>query len=178
MSGGLKVSERAVSILRAWLFDHCLHLYPTDTDKHILATQTGLTRNQTDLSITLPTLVTRNNGFAARSVDQVSKWFINARVRLWKRMVEEKRKEWPKLKLTRKRGSYNQANDNAESLNMSPIPDKEVECSRVSPSEQEFERTNSNIWNQEKRSRIECQDPSMLDGSFMGLVPSLGKSKT
>ncbi|KAG0454184.1 hypothetical protein HPP92_025488 [Vanilla planifolia] len=39
--------------------------YPTDTDKHMLAMQTGLSRNQ------------------------VSNWFINARVRLWKPMVEE-----------------------------------------------------------------------------------------
>ncbi|VFQ92794.1 unnamed protein product [Cuscuta campestris] len=38
--------ERAVSVLRAWLFDHFLHPYPTDTDKHMLATQTGLSRNQ------------------------------------------------------------------------------------------------------------------------------------
>ncbi|CAK9151430.1 unnamed protein product [Ilex paraguariensis] len=57
--------ERAVSVLRAWLFEHFLHPYPTDTDKLMLAKQTGLTRNQ------------------------VSNWFINARVRLWKPMVEE-----------------------------------------------------------------------------------------
>ncbi|XP_074591477.1 BEL1-like homeodomain protein 8 [Curcuma longa] len=57
--------EQAVSVLRAWLFDHFLHPYPTDVDKHNLAKQTGLTRNQ------------------------VSNWFINARVRLWKPMVEE-----------------------------------------------------------------------------------------
>jgi len=57
--------ERAVSVLRAWLFEHFLHPYPKDSDKHILAKQTGLTRNQ------------------------VSNWFINARVRLWKPMVEE-----------------------------------------------------------------------------------------
>ncbi|KAG7036838.1 BEL1-like homeodomain protein 8, partial [Cucurbita argyrosperma subsp. argyrosperma] len=57
--------ERAVAILRAWLFEHFLHPYPTDTDKHMLATQTGLSRNQ------------------------VSNWFINARVRVWKPMVEE-----------------------------------------------------------------------------------------
>ncbi|THU55477.1 hypothetical protein C4D60_Mb11t06990 [Musa balbisiana] len=57
--------ERAVSVLRAWLFEHFLHPYPTDTDKHMLATQTGLSRNQ------------------------VSNWFINARVRLWKPMIEE-----------------------------------------------------------------------------------------
>ncbi|KAK4791938.1 hypothetical protein SAY86_022373 [Trapa natans] len=57
--------EQSVAILRAWLFEHFLHPYPTDTDKHMLATQTGLSRNQ------------------------VSNWFINARVRLWKPMVEE-----------------------------------------------------------------------------------------
>eukprot|EP00252_Welwitschia_mirabilis_P016998 TRINITY_DN3779_c0_g1_i1.p1 TRINITY_DN3779_c0_g1~~TRINITY_DN3779_c0_g1_i1.p1 ORF type:complete len:744 (+),score=75.68 TRINITY_DN3779_c0_g1_i1:1451-3682(+) len=57
--------ERSVSILRAWLFEHFLHPYPTDGDKHILAKQTGLSRSQ------------------------VSNWFINARVRLWKPMVEE-----------------------------------------------------------------------------------------
>lgn len=57
--------ERSVSILRAWLFEHFLHPYPKDSDKQMLAKQTGLTRSQ------------------------VSNWFINARVRLWKPMVEE-----------------------------------------------------------------------------------------
>lgn len=66
--------ERSVAILRAWLFEHFLHpwvppfsnylpllwcfsciiqcsnisffRYPSDTDKHMLATQTGLSRNQ------------------------------------------------------------------------------------------------------------------------------------
>uniref|UniRef100_A0A803LW76 Homeobox domain-containing protein n=2 Tax=Chenopodium quinoa TaxID=63459 RepID=A0A803LW76_CHEQI len=57
--------ERSVSILRAWLFEHFLHPYPSDVDKHILARQTGLSRSQ------------------------VSNWFINARVRLWKPMVEQ-----------------------------------------------------------------------------------------
>lgn len=57
--------DRSVSILRAWLFEHFLHPYPSDVDKHILARQTGLSRSQ------------------------VSNWFINARVRLWKPMVEE-----------------------------------------------------------------------------------------
>lgn len=57
--------ERAVSVLRAWLFEHFLHPYPKDSDKGMLAKQTGLTRSQ------------------------VSNWFINARVRLWKPMVEE-----------------------------------------------------------------------------------------
>ncbi|KAG6688537.1 hypothetical protein I3842_11G130300 [Carya illinoinensis] len=57
--------EGSVSVLRAWLFEHFLHPYPSDVDKHILARQTGLSRSQ------------------------VSNWFINARVRLWKPMVED-----------------------------------------------------------------------------------------
>ncbi|KAJ0973342.1 hypothetical protein J5N97_021301 [Dioscorea zingiberensis] len=57
--------ERSVSVLRAWLFEHFLHPYPKDSDKIMLAKQTGLSRSQ------------------------VSNWFINARVRLWKPMVEE-----------------------------------------------------------------------------------------
>lgn len=57
--------ERSVNALRAWLFEHFLHPYPSDADKLMLARQTGLSRNQ------------------------VSNWFINARVRLWKPMVEE-----------------------------------------------------------------------------------------
>ncbi|XP_047168883.1 BEL1-like homeodomain protein 7 isoform X1 [Vigna umbellata] len=61
--------ETSVSILRAWLFEHFLHPYPKDSEKIMLARQTGLTRNQ------------------------VANWFINARVRLWKPMVEEIYKE-------------------------------------------------------------------------------------
>ncbi|KAL1564845.1 BEL1-like homeodomain protein 4 isoform X1 [Salvia divinorum] len=57
--------DRSVTILRAWLFEHFLHPYPSEADKHLLSRQTGLSKNQ------------------------VSNWFINARVRLWKPMVEE-----------------------------------------------------------------------------------------
>ncbi|KAL5713352.1 hypothetical protein ACHQM5_015436 [Ranunculus cassubicifolius] len=57
--------ETSVGILRSWLFEHFLHPYPNDSEKLMLASQTGLTKNQ------------------------VSNWFINARVRLWKPMIEE-----------------------------------------------------------------------------------------
>ncbi|XP_073287645.1 homeobox protein ATH1-like isoform X2 [Primulina huaijiensis] len=57
--------ERSVSVLRAWMFQNFLHPYPKDTEKHLLALRSGLTRSQ------------------------VSNWFINARVRLWKPMIEE-----------------------------------------------------------------------------------------
>ncbi|KAL2250842.1 UNVERIFIED_CONTAM: BEL1-like homeodomain protein 1 [Sesamum indicum] len=71
--------ERSVSVLRAWLFEHFLHPYPKDSDKLMLAKQTGLTRSQ------------------------VSNWFINARVRLWKPMVEEMYME--EMKENEKNGS-------------------------------------------------------------------------
>ncbi|GMI91289.1 hypothetical protein HRI_002798200 [Hibiscus trionum] len=61
--------ETSVAILRSWLFEHFLHPYPTDSEKLMLASQTGLTKNQ------------------------ISNWFINARVRLWKPMIEEMYKE-------------------------------------------------------------------------------------
>lgn len=61
--------EASVAILRSWLFEHFLHPYPNDNEKLMLASQTGLTKNQ------------------------VSNWFINARVRLWKPMIEEMYKE-------------------------------------------------------------------------------------
>ncbi|GMH10778.1 hypothetical protein Nepgr_012619 [Nepenthes gracilis] len=57
--------DRSVSVLRAWMFQNFLHPYPKDVDKHLLAIQTGLTRSQ------------------------VSNWFINARVRLWKPLIEK-----------------------------------------------------------------------------------------
>ncbi|CAK9171774.1 unnamed protein product [Ilex paraguariensis] len=57
--------ERSVNILRAWLFEHFLHPYPSEADKHLLSRQTSLSKSQ------------------------VSNWFINARVRLWKPMVED-----------------------------------------------------------------------------------------
>ncbi|KAK9079627.1 hypothetical protein SSX86_001300 [Deinandra increscens subsp. villosa] len=75
--------ERSVSILRAWLFEHFLHPYPNDVDKHILARQTGLSRSQ------------------------VSNWFINARVRLWKPMVEEMYMEEIKTETTIEADEFN-----------------------------------------------------------------------
>ncbi|XP_010471654.1 PREDICTED: BEL1-like homeodomain protein 11 [Camelina sativa] len=61
--------ETSVAILRAWLFQHFLHPYPNEAEKLVLASETGLSKNQ------------------------VSNWFINARVRLWKPMIEEMYRE-------------------------------------------------------------------------------------
>ncbi|XP_017699307.2 homeobox protein ATH1-like [Phoenix dactylifera] len=65
--------EKSVSVLRAWMFHNFLHPYPKDDEKHLLALKSGLTRSQ------------------------VSNWFINARVRLWKPMIEEMYLEFSKM---------------------------------------------------------------------------------
>ncbi|CAD6247531.1 unnamed protein product [Miscanthus lutarioriparius] len=57
--------EKSVAVLKDWMFENFLHPYPKDHEKDVLAARSGLTRNQ------------------------VSNWFINARVRLWKPMIEE-----------------------------------------------------------------------------------------
>ncbi|KAL3633522.1 hypothetical protein CASFOL_022284 [Castilleja foliolosa] len=69
--------ENSVSVLRAWMFQNFLHPYPKDAEKHLLALKSGLTRNQ------------------------VSNWFINARVRLWKPMIEEMYSEMNRRKARR-----------------------------------------------------------------------------
>ncbi|KAK3156401.1 hypothetical protein QOZ80_2AG0106810 [Eleusine coracana subsp. coracana] len=61
--GGLP--QRSVAVLKAWMFEHFLKPYPDDHEKNMLAARSGLSRNQ------------------------VSNWFINARVRIWKPMIEE-----------------------------------------------------------------------------------------
>nr|GMD25380.1 BEL1-like homeodomain protein 1 [Ipomoea batatas]GME10247.1 BEL1-like homeodomain protein 1 [Ipomoea batatas]GME12855.1 BEL1-like homeodomain protein 1 [Ipomoea batatas] len=133
--------ERAVAILRAWLFDHFLHPYPTDTDKHMLASQTGLTRNQ------------------------VSNWFINARVRVWKPMVEEIHMLETKA-MVEKGSNVGKADgelgtqgrqlglpNESQFLNARAIPD---ECPPgISPSIIR-EKSYQDMWNQDKRSRIDC----------------------
>ncbi|KAL9253528.1 Homeobox protein BEL1-like protein [Drosera capensis] len=88
--------ERSVSVLRAWLFEHFLHPYPSDVDKHILARQTGLSRSQ------------------------VSNWFINARVRLWKPMVEEMYLEEAKEEIDKMGSSSNAAQGSDENGRSQP----------------------------------------------------------
>lgn len=72
--------------------------------------------------------------------------------------------------------SRDQANDASQSTNRfrmissNAIPYKQVECS----SEQDGGRLNANVWNQEKRSRIEYHHhiPPGVHGSLVGLAPS------
>ncbi|KAL4591534.1 hypothetical protein LXL04_004503 [Taraxacum kok-saghyz] len=142
--------ERAVSVLKAWLFDHFLHPYPSDADKHMLATQTGLTRNQ------------------------VSNWFINARVRIWKPMVEEIHTLETKGLADSHTNTNNPPTDNQD---MSSLPNKQQpESSRNSGTLTMINgqnEPNGQLWDDhEKRSRPEYQipQPPTMDRSFTSIM--------
>ncbi|KAF5192098.1 Bel1-like homeodomain protein [Thalictrum thalictroides] len=155
--------ERAVSVLRAWLFEHFLHPYPTDTDKHMLASQTGLTRNQ------------------------VSNWFINARVRVWKPMVEE-------MHMLESNGCAETELNSSES-NQKPDTNIIGQLSNQSSDKQQIDQVSDNQqqytsgdamhaedggqredvgtfeqWSREKRTRMECQTTD-VDGGLIGFHP-------
>ncbi|KAI4334370.1 hypothetical protein L6164_019070 [Bauhinia variegata] len=151
--------ERSVAILRAWLFEHFLHPYPTDTDKHMLATQTGLSRNQ------------------------VSNWFINARVRVWKPMVEEIHSLEAKGLMGANQNSTkcegicaNEGTSQSrvdQSSNKFGAPEKQMECLEMGSyaSGRDEEGLSAEDWNQEKRSKMDCEITSSMDGTLMGFVP-------
>ncbi|KAF6167809.1 hypothetical protein GIB67_027587 [Kingdonia uniflora] len=148
--------ERAVAVLRAWLFEHFLHPYPTDSDKHMLASQTGLTRNQ------------------------VSNWFINARVRVWKPMVEEmhtlETKDLMEMDLNSGEKENPKPNDNIDGspnkFMMSSNAEKQPESS-FSLEHKPVNVIRTEQWFQEKRSRLDYQVPcpSSIDGTLMGYFP-------
>ncbi|KAL4389064.1 hypothetical protein AHAS_Ahas03G0007700 [Arachis hypogaea] len=146
--------ERAVAILKSWLFEHFLHPYPTDTDKHMLATQTGLSRNQ------------------------VSNWFINARVRVWKPMVEEihmlETKGANQISSNRMgegNSASNESSNHAKVLVDQPlaISERQIRCLEMGSSSSSLANDEEVQWSQEKRSKLEC-----MDGTLMGLMPFRG----
>ncbi|KAJ6670400.1 BEL1-LIKE HOMEODOMAIN PROTEIN 8 [Salix viminalis] len=151
--------EPSVAILRAWLFEHFLHPYPTDIDKHMLATQTGLSRNQ------------------------VSNWFINARVRVWKPMVEEihmlETKGLAEISgeidgISSAEGNNIQSNHEQTSnkLGSNSMLNKQLECSGIGSSgSSSGERMDEEQWSEEKRSKVEFQVPTTMDGSLMNFLP-------
>ncbi|CAJ1955913.1 unnamed protein product [Sphenostylis stenocarpa] len=154
--------ERAVAILKAWLFEHFLHPYPTDTDKHILASQTGLSRNQ------------------------VSNWFINARVRVWKPMVEEIHMLETKATGTKENNGKHEGTSpgtqgdtsqprmdkHLSNIGMDSIPENQFDGMEMGSSNVGESELNEEPWCQEKRSKVECQMTSNdMDGTLMGFVP-------
>ncbi|KAL1333029.1 hypothetical protein HN51_061792 [Arachis hypogaea] len=143
--------ERSVNILRAWLFEHFLHPYPSDADKHLLARQTGLSRNQ------------------------VSNWFINARVRLWKPMVEDMYQQ----ELKDAEGATEEEDDEGESNNNSgnhvqtPLPPSSTTTTPPPLQLSSSTPTSNNNNNVNKRSDIiinaQDSDPSLAAINRQGL---------
>ncbi|MBA0794842.1 hypothetical protein Gohar_019127, partial [Gossypium harknessii] len=151
--------ERAVAILRAWLFEHFLHPYPTDTDKHMLATQTGLSRNQ------------------------VSNWFINARVRVWKPMVEEihmleskglAENNLNSSKTTEaKYSSTNRPNED-QPIDRSCINATSMEqltCSDMAVAETTGDAHDAERWFHDKPLRMDFRIPTSMEGSLLSFAP-------
>jgi hypothetical protein len=122
--------ERSVNILRAWLFEHFLHPYPSDADKHLLARQTGLSRNQ------------------------VSNWFINARVRLWKPMVEEMYQKESKEETT-------EEEENSTTVATDPDPDPNPNKPSTTTASSATTTSTANIMNRSHINYAE-NDPSLL----------------
>ncbi|GAV62647.1 Homeobox_KN domain-containing protein/POX domain-containing protein [Cephalotus follicularis] len=152
--------ERSVAILKAWLFEHFLHPYPTDTDKHMLAAQAGLSRNQ------------------------VSNWFINARVRVWKPMVEEihmletkgsaevnRNTSKNEGKLTAEGTSRPNSRQPMNKLGINAMSETQLEYSGMDNLVGIGDGLGVDQWTHEKRSRVECQVPASMDRSVMGFVP-------
>ncbi|CAH1451381.1 unnamed protein product [Lactuca virosa] len=132
--------ERSVSVLRAWLFEHFLHPYPNDVDKHILARQTGLSRSQ------------------------VSNWFINARVRLWKPMVEEMYMEETRTNQETMEGTSDGFNPNPQ-MDQKPTADELVRI--------DSECLSSIINHPEK---MDHQRPKTIDHDFHHSFPRVTNS--
>lgn len=70
--------KSAINVLKNWLYQHFLHPYPTEDEKRDISRQTNLT------------------------ITQINNWFINARVRTWRPMLEnmlegERDKKGPKV---------------------------------------------------------------------------------
>ncbi|XP_068646418.1 uncharacterized protein [Aristolochia californica] len=153
--------ERAVAVLRAWLFEHFLHPYPTDTDKHMLAAQTGLSRNQ------------------------VSNWFINARVRVWKPMVEEihmlETKGSGEMDLNRVKIDGKAAAKEAGRTSMLNQPHEpagaaialeQANCSNAVTLDNSQNKSNLDQWHREKRSKMEeCQMSATMESGMMDFMP-------
>ncbi|XP_057523085.1 BEL1-like homeodomain protein 9 [Amaranthus tricolor] len=129
--------DKAVAVLRNWLFEHFLHPYPSDTDKHMLAQKTGLSRSQ------------------------VSNWFTNARVRLWKPMVEEMHALEKKTQCSKAAEDSQNFFDLSSNQQMSlhpQLPEKDFQITYSHREDQD------NTTSQCKRSRIEAFPSRMEHG--------------
>ncbi|KAL5994581.1 hypothetical protein ACLOJK_024634 [Asimina triloba] len=120
---------------------------------------------------------------------QVSNWFINARVRVWKPMVEEihmletKGSADMDLNSIKRDGKHSaenveRANDRQQrsKLTIEAAFNKQSDQSVAGPANNIVELRNSDQWHQDKRSRMAdgCQMPAGVDGGLIGFLPYQG----
>ncbi|BBH05330.1 BEL1-like homeodomain 1 protein [Prunus dulcis] len=129
--------------------------YPKDSDKVMLAKQTGLTRSQ---------FCNVKGHRLIKVTKQVSNWFINARVRLWKPMVEEMYVE--ETKEQEKNGSRNTANYK-ESGSTTP---RESASTRID--DQMFRSTHENFSNQHPSPNEKSNNSSLSASPMAGSLQS------
>ncbi|KAJ3674691.1 hypothetical protein LUZ60_005307 [Juncus effusus] len=135
--------ETSVMTLRAWLFEHFLHPYPSDSEKLMLARQTGLTRGQ------------------------ISNWFINARVRLWKPMIEDMYKE-----------EIGEAENDSNSSNSENAPPNKDKIVSTSEEKDDFKAAiaDSKQYNSQQvgpsvnDENTLCYNANVVEESFMSLM--------
>lgn len=111
-------------------------------------------------------------------MNQVSNWFINARVRIWKPMVEEIHTLETKGLVDSNTNTNNPPTDDQDTsrMDMSSLTNKQQpECSRNSGSLIMINgqnEPNGQLWEHEKRSRPEFQIPqTTMDRSFTNIMP-------
>ncbi|KAI4354577.1 hypothetical protein L6164_003427 [Bauhinia variegata] len=145
--------ERAVTVLRAWLFEHFLHPYPTDTDKLMLAKQTGLSRGQ------------------------VSNWFINARVRLWKPMVEEIHMlETRQAQKSSQREDHNRNRSNDHLLSENTILSENPSTSTNKFPDAPYKRTRNELPDMPVRTHEQLSLPYTTSNQPVGVGVSMGNA--
>lgn len=114
---------------------------------------------------------------------QVSNWFINARVRVWKPMVEEVHMLDKKTADASENSSLNERTYGTEvgtcsqprmdkALNkfvMHSIPENQIQC--IDTNAEENELNEAEQWSREKRYKLECGMSSRMDGTLMDFLP-------
>lgn len=105
-------------------------------------------------------------------MNQVSNWFINARVRIWKPMVEEihvlETKGLAEPSLQTGKAHENPAFENAGHQ----YENQQTNNFSGMHSSRSRDGLSAEFWNQEKQSRVECQIPGTMDqGSLMSFLP-------
>lgn len=161
----------------------------------MLATKTGLSRNQVGMYTTfyfcslLFSFSSCKFYLYLNWFPQVSNWFINARVRVWKPMVEEVHMLDKNTTGTNENSNRNEGTSGTEggSCNqpkmdktvngffMHSIPENQIQDmefgSSIDRNADESALNEAEQWREEKRSKLDCEMSSRMDGTLMDFLP-------